>query len=106
MPATPLSYCGDWPVGTTAIAVGMGFTVMSNTTPLLLPLAINRVLPSAVIASPSGADNGVTPLARTDQHLAPGNPPKLPSAPKPRIDNVPDLHPNLERIVPPLASSH
>src|SRR5260370_21372006 len=83
----------------------MGFTVMSNTTTLLLPLAINRVLPSAVIASPSGADNGFTPLARAAQHWAPGKPPKLPSAPKPGIENVPVLHPNLVKLVPPVAAS-
>src|SRR5260370_29039564 len=59
------------------------FVVKSKTTTLLLPLATNRVFPSAVIASPSGAERGFTPLARAAQHCAPGNPPKSPFGPKP-----------------------
>src|SRR5215813_2143131 len=95
---------GDWPVGIMAITVGVGLTVISKTTTELLPLAINRVLPSAVMASPSGADRGFTPLARAAQHCAPGNPPKRPFAPKPGIEKVPVLHPNLVKA--PLASSN
>src|SRR5215472_16368426 len=76
MPAAPLSYWGDWPVGIVAITVA-GFVVRSKTTTELLPLPINRVLPSAVMASPSGADRGLTPLAREAQHCAPGNPPNI-----------------------------
>src|SRR5215831_2178353 len=70
-----------------------GFVVRSKTTTALLPLATNRVFPSAVIAPPLGADKGFTPLARAAQHWAPGNPPKRPLAPKPGIENVPVLQP-------------
>src|SRR5215471_8756496 len=86
-----------------AITVGIGWVVRSKTTTLLLPLATNRVLPSAVIASPSGADRGFTPLARAAQHWAPGNPPKSWLAPKPGSEKVPVLQPN--RVKLPLASS-
>src|SRR5215831_6188543 len=75
-----------------------GFVVRSKTTTALLPLATNRVFPSAVIASPSGADNGFTPLARAAQHWAPGNPPKRPLAPKPGIENVLVRQPNLVKL--------
>src|SRR5215471_17116741 len=71
-----------------------GLVVRSKTTTLLLPLPMNRVLPSAVMASPSGADSGFTPLARAAQHCAPGNPPKRPLAPKPGIEKVPVLQAN------------
>src|SRR5215472_3190511 len=80
-----------------------GFVVRSKTTTALLPLATNRVLPSAVMASPSGADRGFTPLARAAQHWAPGKPPKSPFAPKPGIEKLPVLHPNLVKF--PVASS-
>src|SRR5215470_12551410 len=80
-----------------------GFVVRSKTTTALLPLATNRVFPSAVMASPSGADNGFTPLARAAQHWAPGNPPNNPLAPKPGIENVPVRQPN--RVKLPRAES-
>src|SRR5215470_7311502 len=80
-----------------AITLG-GFVVRSNTTTVLLPFPINRVLPSAVMASPSGADRGFTPFARAAQHWAPGNPPKRPFGPKPGIENEPVLQPNLVKF--------
>src|SRR5215831_613996 len=102
--ATPLgpSKSGDWPVGMLAMTLG-GFVVRSKTTTALLPLAINRVLPSAVMASPSGADKGFTPLARAAQHWAPGNPPNNPLAPKPGIENAMVRQPN--RVKLPRAES-
>src|SRR6516225_828515 len=51
--ATPTgpSQSGDWPVGMVAITVA-GLVVRSKTTTELLPLPMNSVLPSAVMASP------------------------------------------------------
>src|SRR5258708_39729050 len=81
--------------------------VRSKTATLLLPLPINKVFPSAVIASPSGADRGFTPLARAAQHCAPGKPPKSPLGPNPpgRWNLTPPgvvdksgLHPYLVRL--------
>src|SRR5580658_6257620 len=60
-----------------------GVAVKSKTATLALPTAVNKVLPSGVTSSPSGPDIGFTPLPREAQHCAPGNPPKLPLAPKP-----------------------
>src|SRR5271166_179179 len=55
----------------------------SKTTTEELPFPVNRIFPSGVTSSPSGPDIGFTPLEREAQHWAPGNPPKLPLAPKP-----------------------
>src|SRR5271163_2673868 len=59
--------------------------VKSQTTTEALPFPLNRNLPSGDAVSPSGPDMGFTPLPREAQHCAPGNPPKLPLAPKPVI---------------------
>src|SRR5579871_5022118 len=70
-----------------------GFVVRSNTATALLPLPTNRVLPSAVTTSPSGADKGFTPLEREAQHWAPGNPPNSPLAPNPGMEKLPVRQP-------------
>src|ERR1700676_737097 len=56
--------------------------VRSKATTLALPFPTNRVLLSGLKASPSGAESGLTPLARAAQHCAPGKPPNRPLAPK------------------------
>src|SRR5271167_5244586 len=81
-PATPVGM-----VASTMGGVG-GFmarfmVLRSKTTTEELPFPLNRILPSGVTSSPSGPDIGFTPLEREAQHWAPGNPPKLPLAPKP-----------------------
>ena len=63
-------------VGTVGGLWVRSIVVISKTTTELLPFPIKRVLPSAVITSPSGADRGFTPFARAAQHWAPGNPPR------------------------------
>src|SRR6266849_5331375 len=77
--------------------------VRSKTSTLLLPFATKSVMPSAVIASPSGADRGFTPFARAAQHWAPGNPPKRWLAPNPGMPKVTPpgiavLHPNRVKL--------
>jgi len=56
--------------------------VRSKATTLALPFPTKRVLLSGLKASPSGAESGLTPLARAAQHCAPGKPPNRPLAPK------------------------
>src|SRR5579864_101408 len=82
------------PVGNSAITVGPGgralpgvkvVVVRSNATTLAEPFPTNRVLLSGLNASPSGAERGLTPLARAAQHCAPGKPPNRSLAPNPGI---------------------
>src|SRR5579864_8667507 len=85
------------PVGNSAITVGPTgrlapgvkvVVVRSKATTLAEPFPTNRVLLSGLNTSPSGAESGLTPLARAAQHWAPGKPPKRPLAPKPGIWKV------------------
>src|SRR5579864_641476 len=82
------------PVGNSAITVGPTgrlapgvkvVVVRSKATTLAEPLPTNRVLLSGLNTSPSGAESGLTPLARAAQHWAPGKPPKRLLSPKPGI---------------------
>src|SRR5215471_20835971 len=76
------------------MTLGVGVTVRSKTTTLLLALPTNMVFPSAVTMIPHGHDNGFTPLARDAQHCAPVNPPNRPFGPNPGSENEPVRQPN------------
>src|SRR5271167_4837942 len=81
-PATPVGMVASTMGGVGGFLV-KSIVLRSKTTTEELPFPENRTMPLGVTSSPSGPDIGLTPLPREAQHCAPGNPPKLPLAPKP-----------------------